>query len=173
MTAFDRAAAAPKALLLAATFNGSQRRIIEECADLRREILESDPAHWPSILESFAARQQVEKRAHVPLRSDDWSAMRRQAEYDLRVAADTLAALQDERRTELFRSAARLAKYVGNGILTAGEARAVLIEASVSNGAVAAHGQTWAEQCIERAFAFGRADPLPPLARRFATGDAE
>lgn len=173
MTAFDRAAPAPKALLFAATFNGSQRRMIEACPELRREILESDPAHWPHIFDDFAARQQVERPARLPLRSDDGSAMRRQAEHDLRAAADALATLQDERRTELFRSAARLAKYVANGILAVEEARAALIEASVANGAVAAHGRVWAEQCIDRAFALGRADPLPPLARRFATGNAE
>ena len=173
MTAFDRAAPAPKALLLAATFNGSQRRIIEACAELRREIFESDPAHWPAIFDDFTARRLVAKPARAQLEADDENGLRRQAEHDLQTAATALAALQDERRTELFRSAARLAKYIAHGILTADEARAVLIEASVANGAVAAHGRVWAEQCVDRAFALGRADPLPPLARRFLRGPAE
>lgn len=173
MTAFGRASAAPKALLLAATFTGRQRQIIEADADLRRDILGSDPAHWPAIFDDFTARRLFAKTTHVQLGSDDGSGMRRQAEHDLQTAAKALVARQDERRTELFRSAARLAKYVAHGILTAEEARAVLIDASVANGAVAAYGRFWAEQCVDRAFELGRADPLPPLARRFMRGTAE
>ncbi|MFZ4807592.1 MAG: hypothetical protein ACOYLQ_10070 [Hyphomicrobiaceae bacterium] len=173
MIAFDRAPPAPKALLLLATFNGSQRRIVDAFPDLRQEILAADPADWAQILADFTARRLVAKPARAQLESDDENGMRRQAEHDLRSAADALSTLRDERRTELFRSAARLAKYIAHGILTADEARAVLIDASVANGAIAAYGRVWAEQCVGRAFALGRADPLPPLARRFVRGGAE
>lgn len=166
--AFENASPAPRELLLAATFRGDERRVIQTCPRLRRALLDCQPERWQQVYTehttAHSARQaQVSAQPNV-------AAMRRQALHDLSAAADTLAALRDERRASLFRLSARLARYVSNAVLTADEVRSTFTAACVANGSIAAYGYGWANSCINRALYLGRSDPLPPLARRFDAG---
>ena len=167
MNTFPRARPAPRALLFLATFNTREREAIAADAALCAAIRSAVPADWPSLLAAHRSRQRSACAARTSDRPPDASGMRRQALHDLKTEARAYAELTDGRRDELFRSAARLAKYVTNEVLTEAELRAALEKAADENGTLRRHGDRFVEDTITRALAMGENDELPALARRF------
>jgi len=169
---FEQARSAPRGLLYLATFSAAERAVMRSQPDLRAAIGTAEPSHWLEILRRHQSAQRAvlaERMAGVP--RDD-RGMRAQALHDLHDGARSYAALKNERRNRLFGLAARMARYVANGVLTDAEVRSALLAAASANGSLEKHGHRWAGACITRALALGLNDPLPPLARRFRTEDA-
>ena len=77
--------------------------------------------------------------------------------------------LTDGRRTGLFNAACRVAKYIHQGHLTSQEFRAAFLDAARAHGALAKHGQTWADTVLNSAIARAGNDAVPHLAREFRT----
>jgi hypothetical protein len=157
---------APRPLLFMATFSASQRQRIANTPSLARAIREAKTTQWWKIFEAHD-RERSALHPRAPLADADVPAMKRQAIADLHAEAVALAALTDNRRNTLFSAAARIAKYVAHGVLTANEVCARLLAAWAACGAAAKYGRTYAEGVIRRALELGRNDPLPPLARQF------
>lgn len=155
---------APRGLTYLATLNRAQRRRVSADPALKAAIREAAPVDWPGI---FETHERIQRPAPVPLPTHDAPTMRLQALHDLRAEADSLASLADGRRGAIFAAPARLAKYVGNGVLTAAEVQAALGSAWAACGGLTKYGQAFAEGAIRRALELGRNDPLPPLARQF------
>ena len=161
--ALQSAPPAPRGLLYLATFNQAQRRQVAADPALLAVIRESNPADWQTHFD----HQTRKNRALVVLAAPDASGMRLQAIHDLRTAADSLASLSDGRRGAIFTTAARMAKYVANAVLTAAEVQEALGSGWIVCGGAAKYGQAFAAGAIRRALDLGRNDPLPPLARQF------
>ena len=157
---------APRDLLWLATFGVRERKIIDANDDLRDLLRAAQPGDWQSNFDAWQAARYAETAARIGP-CDDPSGYRAQSLEDLKSAATEFAALQDGRRTGLFRIACRVGKYVGHGHLSDAEFRAAFIEAARTNGALQKHGLHWAENAIRSAIDRARNDALPPLAREF------
>jgi hypothetical protein len=160
---------APRGLLFLATFSKRERAEIMSSPDLLAAIRAASPADWPGIMRRHREAQRAAARTRVATALVDDDGLRQQALHDLQTAADTLAALTDNRRGQLFGVACCIAKYVTHNVLSEAETCAALREAVAANGSLTRYGQRWADSTIRRALIAGRNDTLPPLARRFRT----
>ena len=160
---------APRGLLFLATFSKRERAEIARSPHLMAAIRAGSPAEWPGIMRQHREAQHAAARTRIATTALDEDGLRQQALHDLLAAANTLAALTDDRRGQLFGVACRLAKYVAHHILSEAETCAALREAAAANGSLTRYGQHWVDSTIRRALIAGRNDTLPPLARRFRT----
>jgi hypothetical protein len=160
---------APRGLLFVATFSKHDRAEITRYPELMRAIREAEPRAWGGIMAVHRQAQRIAVAGRTANLPHDNDGMRRQALHDLQTAADSLSALTDTRRGQLFGTACRLAKYVAHRVLSEAETCAALREAAAANGSLTRYGLRWVDSTIRRAIIAGRKDPLPPLARRFRT----
>ena len=158
----------PRGLLYLATFNGKERALIGESQALRDMIRDAAPLEWTDILhrwrEAEAAKISSRAGPHT-----DATGYRAQALNDLQMAASTIAALTDGRRTGLYLAACRVTKYAHHGYLSEEEIRSAFCDAARANGALSKYGATWVVKTIRSALDCARNDALPPLAREFHT----
>lgn len=168
MITLHEAPYAPRDLVYLATFNARERRSIIEAPALRDMIHSANPSEWTGILERWRDNQAA-KLGKGFGKCNDKRGYRAQALHDLNSAAGTYAALTDGRRTGLFNAACRVAKYIHQGHLTSQEFRAAFLDAARANGALAKHGQTWADTVLNSAIARAGNDAVPHLAREFRT----
>ena len=159
----EDASPAPRGLLTLATFNAPERGLIRADANLRQSLRDASASEWLRIMGSYRARQ----RLPPALDPTDATGMRAQALHDLEQVTAELSTLQDGRRNETFRAAARVGKYVANAQLSYAEVLQALREAARSNGSLQKHGDRWLTGCVARALRMAQNDPLPPLARQF------
>ena len=169
---FADAPPAPVGLIFLATFSTKERAEIATCSHLTSAIRAASAAEWPVLIRRHREGKYAAALKRVAALRADNDGMRRQAIDDLKRAADTLAALSDNRRGQLFVLACRLARYVANDVLSEAEICNALRGAASANGSLTRYGYRWADNTVKRALIAGRNDALPMLARRFRTKGA-
>lgn len=160
----DALSEAPVRLLWLASLSRTDRSRIAADPELMAALRSAEPSAWREILNANLAATRVNL---PPLSADASEPIRRQALHDLDAERYRLSRLTDGRRNAIFESAARLARYAANEVLSRQEIESGLIEAWQASGADKKHGMDYPCGAITRALDKGRNDPLPPLARCF------
>jgi hypothetical protein len=167
---FEQIEQAPRRLLALAHFSARERVAILSAPALRDEINRASSDCWREIFNAHSREKHV---ADLRSASRQMSAamagpLRRQAVSDLQDSASRLAATVDGRKAQVFRSACSVGKYVSSGVLSEAEILNALLAGWQSCGAARKHGVKYAAHQIKLGLAKSAADPLPPVARRFA-----
>jgi hypothetical protein len=111
------------------------------------------------------APQQAREQTKLPS-ADQFEGYRAQALDDLNAIVNQLSSLTNGRRTETFRLAATIGKYVPR-FLSAGEVEEAMLQACSANGGEAKHGVSYLKTQIRSGLKFARTDSLPPLMKKY------
>ena len=166
--ALDEIGTAPRGLLYLASFNRRERAEVAATPELRKAISDSAPDCWRALYDEHAKAAMMARLAsRPPLRADDDGPMRMQALADMQDRAARLASKIDGRKSEAYKAAAAVGKYVAAGMLSADEVIAALMDAWADCGGLKKHGPKYGLDQIRNGLQISRNDPLPPLANQY------